>query len=90
MDRLKEIESRKEEIKSQVNALTDLEEIRKLKDEVDKLNLEEKDLRVKLEENKIASAINETKLDVKNIYPGHGPIVEGNGKEHIKMSYSFL
>ena len=29
-------------------------------------------------------------LDVKNIYPGHGPIVEGNGKEHIKMSYSFL
>ena len=31
-----------------------------------------------------------TELDVKNIYPGHGPIVEGNGKEHIKMSYSFL
>ena len=29
-------------------------------------------------------------LDVKNIYPGHGPIVEGNGKEHIEMSYSFL
>ncbi|MBE6500042.1 MAG: MBL fold metallo-hydrolase [Methanobrevibacter thaueri] len=31
-----------------------------------------------------------TKLDVKNIYCGHGPCVEGNGKEHIKMSYSFL
>jgi glyoxylase-like metal-dependent hydrolase (beta-lactamase superfamily II) len=30
------------------------------------------------------------KLDVKNIYPGHGPIVERNGKEHIKMSYSYL
>ncbi|MBQ2665731.1 MBL fold metallo-hydrolase [Methanobrevibacter sp.] len=29
-------------------------------------------------------------LDVKNIYPGHGPIVEGIGKEHIKMSYSIL
>ncbi|WP_305514685.1 MBL fold metallo-hydrolase [Methanobrevibacter sp. V14] len=29
-------------------------------------------------------------LDVKNIYPGHGPIVEQNGKEHIKMSYSLL
>jgi glyoxylase-like metal-dependent hydrolase (beta-lactamase superfamily II) len=29
-------------------------------------------------------------LDVKNIYPGHGPMVELNGKEHIKMSYSFL
>lgn len=31
-----------------------------------------------------------TELDVKNIYPGHGPIVEGNGKEHIRLSYSFL
>ena len=31
-----------------------------------------------------------TKLDVRNIYPGHGPIVENNGKEHIKMSYSLL
>lgn len=30
------------------------------------------------------------KLDVKNIYPGHGPIVENNGKEHIKLSYSML
>ena len=31
-----------------------------------------------------------TKLDVVNIYPGHGPIVEKNGKDHIKLSYSFL
>ena len=29
-------------------------------------------------------------LDVKNIYPGHGPIVENNGKDHIKLSYSLL
>ena len=29
-------------------------------------------------------------LDVKNIYPGRGPIVEINGKEHLKMSYSLL
>ena len=29
-------------------------------------------------------------LDVVRIYPGHGPIVERNGNEHIKMSYSFL
>ncbi len=28
-----------------------------------------------------------TKLDVVNLLPGHGPIVEGNGKEHIKFSY---
>jgi glyoxylase-like metal-dependent hydrolase (beta-lactamase superfamily II) len=31
-----------------------------------------------------------TELDIKNIYPGHGPIVENNGKEHIRMSYSLL
>lgn len=31
-----------------------------------------------------------TELNVKNIFPGHGPIVENNGKEHIKMSYSML
>ena len=30
------------------------------------------------------------KLDVKNIYPGHGPIVENNGKDHLKFSYSLL
>ena len=30
------------------------------------------------------------KLDVKNIYPGHGPIVENNGKDHLKLSYSLL
>ena len=29
-----------------------------------------------------------TQLDVVNLFPGHGPIVEGNGKEHIKASYS--
>ena len=29
-------------------------------------------------------------LDVKNIYPGHGSVVRGNGKDHIKMSYSFF
>ena len=29
-------------------------------------------------------------LDVKNIYPGHGMYVENDGKEHLKMSYSFL
>lgn len=29
-------------------------------------------------------------LDVKNLLPGHGPIVLGNGKKHIEVSYSFL
>ena len=29
-------------------------------------------------------------LNVKRIFPGHGPIVEDNGKDHIKLSYSYL
>ena len=29
-------------------------------------------------------------LDVVALYPGHGPIVEANGKDHIKLSYSYL
>ncbi|WP_276955988.1 MBL fold metallo-hydrolase [Methanobrevibacter woesei] len=29
-------------------------------------------------------------LDVKNLLPGHGPIILGNGKKHIEVSYSFL
>ncbi len=28
-----------------------------------------------------------TKLDIKNLYPGHERIVEGNANEHIKKSY---
>ena len=28
-----------------------------------------------------------TKLDVVNLLPGHGPIVQGNGKDHIMLSY---
>ncbi len=30
------------------------------------------------------------KLDVKRIFPGHGPVVEDRGYEHIKLSYSYL
>ena len=29
-----------------------------------------------------------TELDVVNLLPGHGPIAEGNGADHIKLSYS--
>ena len=33
------------------------------------------------------SVLKLTNLDVVNLLPGHGPIVERNGKEHIKFSY---
>lgn len=31
-----------------------------------------------------------SKLDIDNLYPGHGEVVEGNGKEHIKRALEFL
>ena len=37
-----------------------------------------------------SSVLRLTSLDVKNLYPGHGPIVLNDAKEHIKLSYSFL
>lgn len=30
------------------------------------------------------------KLNVVNIYPGHGPVVKNDGKDHIRLSYSYL
>lgn len=29
-------------------------------------------------------------LNVVNLYPGHGPVVEGKGQEHIELSYRYL
>jgi len=31
-----------------------------------------------------------TELNVVNLLPGHGPVVKGNGYEHINLSYSYL
>ena len=30
------------------------------------------------------------KLDVKNLYPGHGPIIENDGGLHVKFAYSIF
>lgn len=67
MDRLKEIESRKAEIKSQVESLNDVEEIRKLSEEVDALLLEERDLKEIKEERDIAKKIENGNIEVKKI-----------------------
>ena len=67
MDRLKQIESRKAEIKSQVESLTDIEEIRKLSEEVDSLLIEERELKEVRNEENIAKEINEGNIDVKKI-----------------------
>jgi glyoxylase-like metal-dependent hydrolase (beta-lactamase superfamily II) len=31
-----------------------------------------------------------SKMDVVNLYPGHGPYAEGNGKEHILLALKYL
>lgn len=67
MDRLKEIESRKSEIKSQLESLKDIEEVRKLNEEVDALLLEERDLNEKKEERDIAEKIEKGSVEVKKI-----------------------
>ena len=67
MDRLKEIESRKAEIKSQIESLKDIEEVRKLNEEVDALLLEERDLKERKEERDIAEKIEKGKVEVKKI-----------------------
>ena len=67
MDRLKEIESRKAEIKSQVESLKDIEEVRKLSEEVDALLLEERDLKERKEERDIAEKIEKGSVEVKKI-----------------------
>ena len=67
MDRLKEIESRKSEIKSQLESLKDIEEVRKLNEEVDALLLEERDLKERKEERDIAEKIEKGSVEVKKI-----------------------
>lgn len=67
MDRLKEIESRKTDIKALVKSLTDIEEVRKLNEEVDRLLIEEKDLKEKIERKKLADDINDGNVTAKNI-----------------------
>ena len=67
MDRLKEIESRKAEIKSQIESLTDIEEIRKLSEEVDNLLIEERELIEIRKEEDIAKKLEEGNIDGKKI-----------------------
>lgn len=67
MDRLKEIESRKTEIKAQIETLTVLEEVRKLNEEVDALLIEERDLKERAKRETIARNIEEGNLETKSL-----------------------
>lgn len=67
MNRLQEIETRKSEIKTSLETLEDLEEVRKLNEEVETLNKEEKELKEAEERKNIAKKLEEKSLEAKEI-----------------------
>ncbi len=67
MYRLHEIAARKSEIKASLETLDDIEEIRKLNEEVDVLNIEEKEVKEAEERNEIAKKLEEKSLNAKEI-----------------------
>lgn len=81
MERLKEIEARKAEIKSSIESLNDKEEVRKLTEEVEQLNLEERDLREKEERAEISKKLENGEIEAKE--------VEIENKEEKKMEKNF-
>ena len=81
MDRLREIEARKAEIKQSVESLTDEAEIRKLTDEVEKLNVEERDLKERQERANTAKELLNGQLEARE--------VKIENKEEKKMEKKF-
>lgn len=67
MDRLQEIETRKSEIKASLETLEDVEEVRKLNEEVDALNTEEKEIKEAEERKNVAKKLEEKSLEAKEI-----------------------
>jgi HK97 family phage major capsid protein len=67
MNRLKEIEVRKNEIKASLNTLEDIEEIKKLDEEVEELIVEEKEIKEAEKRKKIADKLEEKSLEAKAI-----------------------
>ena len=79
MKRLQEIESRKNEIKTQLESIEDVEEVRKLNEEVDALNLEKKQIEETKERETRAKELEEDNSKAKEI----------KNKEERKMEKKF-
>ena len=67
MDRLKEIETRKSEIKTQLESINDVEEVRALEKEVDALNTEATEIKENQEREKQAKELEENSSKAKEI-----------------------
>ena len=81
MNRIEEIDSRFKAIKEELKNLEDVEEIRKLNEEVDSLTKEKKDLVAKEERAKVAEQLEKRELEAKKI--------EIDNKEERKMEKKF-
>lgn len=93
MERLQEIETRKAEIRSLVDTLTDVEEVRKLTQEVETLNAEVKDLQEREERKSVAEAIENKEVIVKEIEEERkmeNTIEVRNSKEYINAYAEYI
>lgn len=76
MSRLQEIEARKSEIKASLETLEDVEEVRKLNEEVDALNIEEKELKEAEKRTNIAEDLEKGKIVARKIEKEEEKIME--------------
>ena len=67
MDRLKEIETRMSEIKSSIETIADVEEIKKLESEVDTLTSEKRDIEARIARDNIAKKLESSELEARKI-----------------------
>lgn len=95
MTRLEEIEARKVEIKSEVEATEDIEKIEELNQEVDNLEAEEKEIATQAEERKVAEALEKNEVAAKEVSieeerNGGKEMETRNTKEYVNAYASYL
>ena len=94
MTRKEEIEARKLEIKSEVEATEDLEQIEKLKEEVETLNEEEKQIDEHIENEEAAEQIEEKSIAVKEVVKEEKKMEDNkelrNSKEYIDAFAEYI
>ena len=94
MDRLKEIETRKEEIKAELETTEDIEKVEELDAEVETLNEEVEEIKNHEEEEKQAEELEEKKFMAKEVIKEERKIMDNkefrNSKEYIDAYAEYL
>ena len=93
-DRLKEIETRKKEIRSEVEATEDIEVVNELEKEVDALNEEVEEIKEHQELEKTAEELEETSPEVKEVIKEEKKVMDNkemrNSKEYINAYAEYI